>query len=90
MEIIRINVWRDTDDYEDMLSIRAEATVQFKEILQHITSGGLYDIDPNSTEEYLREIEEEAVIALIEELKIIGFTLEQIGKAPLTFMGRTK
>ena len=50
-------------------------------VVQTITSGGLWGIESDSDNAYLRQVEDEQLTELVEELKRLGFGERQIDKA---------
>lgn len=62
------------------ISIRAEATVIIGNVIQTISSGGLWGIESDSGDDYIKEIEKEELDNLAEILKELGFKESQINK----------
>lgn len=68
------NVW--------FVGVRAEARVQLAgDLVQTITSGGIWGIESDSGPEYFKEVEDEQLSELRDELRAIGFTDAKIKKA---------
>jgi|SRR5579871_665923 hypothetical protein len=63
------------------LGIRAEAEVQTSNIVQEITSGGLWGIESNSGKEFIKETEQEELSQLRKELLALGFSRHQVYRA---------
>jgi hypothetical protein len=64
------------------IGIKAEAQVVLSgDVVQTITSGGLWGIESNSSEEYLQEVRQEQLAELSEQLKSLGFDLDTIREA---------
>jgi hypothetical protein len=63
-----------------MISITAIATITVCDVIQKITSGGFYDIESDSDESYLKEIESNELNTLRGILLELGFTVEEIEK----------
>lgn len=64
------------------IGIRAKAIVRLNgDLTQTITSGGLWGIEDDSDDDYLKSVAEEEKAALVSELLAMGFTQEQIDKA---------
>lgn len=66
-----------------MIGMRAHARVQFtpQGPWNEITSGGLWGIESDSGDDYFREIGQEQLAELRDQLHAAGFTSRQIGKA---------
>lgn len=64
-----------------MIGILAEAKIQVSDIIQRITSGGLWGIESDSNKEYINQVESEELSALSHELEALGFKRKQILKA---------
>lgn len=67
----------------DFLGIWAEALIKLTEsdLTQTISSGGLWGIESDSPEDYLREIEKAELDGLRRELLAVGFSNRQISRA---------
>src|SRR5215472_2019551 len=70
----------------EFVGIRAEAEVSFPTspnyaLIQRVTSGGLWGIESDSSEEYLQEIEQEELRQLREQLHAMGFSKRAISAA---------
>lgn len=64
------------------MGVRAEARVQLAgDLVQTITSGGLWGIESDSGPKYFKEVEDEQLSELRDELRAIGFTDAKIKKA---------
>jgi hypothetical protein len=64
------------------IGIRAEADYTLTgRVMQEVTSGGLWGIESDSSPEYLKEIEDEQLSELREQLKAIGFSSRAISAA---------
>ena len=62
-----------------LIGIEAEAEVQFTgDLVQRLTSGGLWGIESDAGEEYFETIQQEQLEELEGELLAVGFTLEEI------------
>lgn len=59
----------------------AEITLPGSDIVQRITSGGLWGVQSDSGEEYLSEVEQEELTALAAELAALGFGKRAIALA---------
>lgn len=64
-----------------MMGVFAEAEVVLTDVAQTIHSGGLWEIESDSGEEYFTEVEETELDGLRIQLKEIGFTKRQIDAA---------
>lgn len=60
---------------------RAEYTLPGSNIVQRLTSGGLWGVESDSGKEYIAEVEGEELVALRGELETIGFGKRQIDQA---------
>lgn len=69
------------DGQFSFIGIRADADVVVDNTVQHITSGGLWGIEDDSTREYLKTIEEEQMAELKGQLLALGFSKRAISKA---------
>ncbi len=73
-------VAQDAERLEDygrswsMIGIDARAIVYIRGVRQEITSGGLWGIESDSDESYLREVEDDAIVELGRILHEMGFT----------------
>jgi hypothetical protein len=67
----------------NMLGIRAEARVQLTKDgpWQEISSGGLWGIESDSDQSYIKEVKDEQLHELREQLKALGFASRAISKA---------
>lgn len=64
------------------MGIRAEAEVMLTGSLsQEVTSGGLWGVESDSGDDYLKEIESEQLAELKEQLRAIGFSARAIATA---------
>lgn len=64
------------------ISIRAEANIQTgSDIVQEITSGGLFGIESDSGREYLESVQKEELDSLKAELTALGFSKRAIASA---------
>jgi hypothetical protein len=63
------------------IGIRAEAEVQVSDVVQDITSGGLWGIESDSDKSYLAEIDAEELASLKSELLALGFSRRAISQA---------
>jgi hypothetical protein len=64
-----------------MLGIRAEARVVVKDTVQTITSCGLWGVESDSEDDYLKEVGQEELSGLREILLSLGFTEAEIDAA---------
>lgn len=86
---IRKYVRQDFDRMESLnagnwyyIGIRAEAQVQTgSDVVQRITSGGLYSIESDSDREYLESVQQEELDTLKTELLALGFSKRAIASA---------
>lgn len=60
---------------------QAEVTLPGSDIVQRITSGGLWGVESDSEKEYLSEVEQEELTALAAELAVLGFGKRAIALA---------
>lgn len=67
-----------------MIGIRATAQIALGSLTQRIESGGVYGIESDSDEMYLREVEREQISELGETLEGLGFSAEAIREATPT------
>lgn len=89
IEEVRKYVRQDYDRMESLnrgdwcfIGIRAEAQVQTgSDIVQEITSGGLWGIESDSDHSHLEETEKEELANLRDELKVLGFSSRAISTA---------
>lgn len=64
------------------IGIRAEAEVSLADgVLQTVTSGGLWGIESDSGDSYLREVEQEELANLRVQLTAMGFSKRAVSKA---------
>ena len=77
----RLEQYRDNQFY--FIGIRAKAEVQFEDngAIQTLQSGGLWGIESDSDEDYLKSVEQEEIDQLIDTLKAAGFAQEMIDEA---------
>jgi len=62
------------------IGIRVIAEININGVLQDISSGGLWGIESDSSNDYIKEVEEEEISNLISQLKELGFTDEEINE----------
>jgi hypothetical protein len=63
------------------LGIRADALIRTNGIAQEITSGAIWGIESDSSESYIKEIEQEQLAELREQLYTLGFNKRAIATA---------
>lgn len=64
-----------------MIGIVAEAEITVAGVIQTITSGGLWGIESDSSDDYLREVADEELAALRDILVGLGFAADAIDGA---------
>lgn len=68
-------------DVFSFIGIRVKASVQINGTIQIIESGGLWGIESDSDESYLREVEQEELSEVKQTLASIGFSKRTIDSA---------
>jgi hypothetical protein len=63
------------------IGIRAVADVTTNTVVQHITSGGLWGIESDSSRDYLESIERDELAGLKDQLSALGFSRRAIATA---------
>jgi hypothetical protein len=63
------------------IQARAEVTLPGSDVVQRLTSGGLWGIESDSGADYLAEVERDELAGLRRELDAVGFSPRQIGLA---------
>lgn len=63
------------------IGIRAEAEVQVADVIQRITSGGLWGIESDSDRPYLESVQQDELANLKTELLALGFSRRAISQA---------
>lgn len=63
------------------IGVKAYAEIQTGDLVNTISSGGLWGISNDISEEELKEVEEEQLIELEETLKALGFTNQDIDRS---------
>lgn len=72
---------RYNDGYWHMIGIKAKAKIRINGIFETVTSGGLWGIESDSDQKYFDEVFEEQKSELIDMLKEIGISQDQIAEA---------
>lgn len=62
------------------IGIKAEATIIINNVIQTISSGGLWGIESGSDRDYIKDIEKEELNNLVEQLKELGFSESEIAE----------
>lgn len=75
----RLKAYRNGQFY--FIGVRVLADIQIGNIIQTISSGGLWGIEDDSEESYLKEVEQEELSELREQLHSLGFSKRSISAA---------
>lgn len=70
----------NNDDWQ-YIGVKAQAEIVIDEVCQKITSGGLWGIESDSEESYLKEVESEEMAELRGILYELGFSKRAIATA---------
>lgn len=63
------------------IGIRVLADIQIGNVIQTISSGGLWGIENDSEESYFKEVEQEELVELRSQLHALGFSKRAIASA---------